>query len=51
MELQASFARKQFETLAGQAEEVRTLATKIATDTTNPIKDHVSRSIDKAVAN
>lgn len=50
MELQTTFARKQFETLAAQAEEVRTLATKIATDTTTPIKDHVSRSIDKAMA-
>jgi len=50
MELQTTFARKQFEALAAQAEEVRTLATKIATDTTTPIKDHVSRSIDKATA-
>jgi phasin len=51
MELQSSFVRKQFEILTAQAEEIRTLSTKIATDTTNPIKDHVSRSIDKATAN
>ncbi len=49
MELQASYARKQFESLTAQAEEIRTLSTKIATDTTDPIKDHVSQSIDKAV--
>ena len=49
MELQASFARKQFEAFTTQAEELRTLSTKIATDTTNPLKDHVSRSIDKAI--
>lgn len=50
MELQSSYARKQFEALTAQAEEIRTLTTKIATDTTTPIKDHVSRSIDKAMA-
>jgi phasin len=49
MELQASYARKQFESLTAQAEEIRTLSTKIATDTTDPIKDHVSQSIDKAM--
>lgn len=49
MELQTSFFRKQFETLASQAEDIRTLATKVATDTTTPIKDHVTQSIDKAV--
>jgi len=50
MELQSTFARKQFETMTGQAEEVRTLAAKIASDTTAPIKDHMTRSIDKAMA-
>jgi phasin len=50
MELQASYARKQFEVLTAQAEEIRTLSTKIATDTTNPLKDHVSQSIDKVMA-
>ncbi len=50
MELQASYARKQFEVLTAQAEEIRTLSTKITTDTTNPLKDHVSQSIDKVMA-
>ena len=49
MELQASFAREQFEALTAQAEEIRDLSTKVATDTANPLKDHVSRSIDKAM--
>ena len=51
MELQSSFARKQFEALTAQAEEIRELSTKIAEDTSNPIKDHVSKSIDKAISN
>lgn len=50
MELQSKFARSQFETLTSQAEEVRTLATKIATDTTSPMKEHVTQSFDKAMA-
>lgn len=50
MELQASYARKQFESLTAQAEEIRNLSTQIATDTTDPIKDHVSQSIDKVMA-
>lgn len=50
MELQTSYVRKQFETLASQAEDIRTLATKVATDTSEPIKSHVTQSIDKAVA-
>jgi len=50
IELQASYARKQFEALTAQAEDIRTLSTKIATDTTDPIKDHVSQSIDKGMA-
>jgi len=50
IELQASYARKQFEALTAQAEDIRTLSTKIATDTTDPIKDHVSQSIDKVMA-
>jgi phasin len=51
MELQASFARKQFETLTGQAEEIRELTTKFATKTTDPLKEHMTRSIDKVMAN
>ena len=50
MELQSSFVRKQFEALTAQAEEIRELSTKIATDTATPVKDHVSRTIDKVVS-
>lgn len=50
MELQSSFVRRQFEVLSAQAEEIRNLSTKIATDTATPLKDHVSRSIDKVIA-
>lgn len=50
MELQASFVRNQFSALTTQAEEVRNLAAKIATDAANPIKDHVSQSIEKVMA-
>ena len=50
MELQASFMRKQFGALAAQAEEVRTLTSKVAEDTATPIKDHVSRSVSKVVS-
>jgi len=50
MELQSAFVRKQFESLAAQAEEIRTLSTQIATDTANPLKEHVSRSIDKVTS-
>jgi phasin len=47
LELQTAFVRKQFDALAGQAEEVRSLATKVAADTTEPIKSHVTRSFEK----
>lgn len=50
MELQSSFVRKQFETFAAQAEEFRDLSTQITKDTATPVKDHVSRSIDKVAA-
>lgn len=49
MELQASFARNQFGALTAQAEEVRTLASKVASDAASPIKDHVSQSIEKVM--
>lgn len=45
MELQANYMRKQFETLATQAEEIRALSTQVATDTVEPFKAHVSRSM------
>ena len=50
MELQGAFVRRQFEVLTAQAEEIRSLSTQIASDTTNPLKDHVTRSIDKVIS-
>jgi len=46
VELQTAFWRKQFGMLAAQAEEVRALSTKLATDATEPIKTHVARGAD-----
>lgn len=50
MELQSAYVRKQFEVLTAQAEEIRALSTKIASDATSPLKDHVTRSIDKVIS-
>ena len=38
MELQADYWRKQFDTLAAQTEEVRTLSAQVAADATKPMK-------------
>ena len=38
MELQANYWRKQLDTLAAQAEEVRTLSAQVAADATKPMK-------------
>jgi phasin len=38
MELQGTYWRKQLETLAAQAEEVRTLSTRVAADAAEPMK-------------
>ena len=46
MELQSAFIRNQFDVFANQASEIRALTTKIATDTTEPIKAQVTRSLD-----
>jgi phasin len=46
VELRAIYWRKQFSVLAAQAEEVRQLSAKLASDMTAPIKAHVSRSMD-----
>lgn len=48
MELQADFARRQFETFTAQAEELRSLSAEVAADASAPVKDHVSRSFQKA---
>ena len=46
MELHASYWRKQFGTFGAQAEEVRTLSTRVTADVTEPIKAQVKRSKD-----
>ncbi len=46
VELQSAFIRHQFDVFASQAGEIRALTTKIAADTTEPIKDQVSRSFE-----
>jgi phasin len=47
LELQGAYWRKQFGTLAAQAEEVRALSTKVAANTAEPIKAHVTTSMDE----
>ena len=47
LELQGAYWRKQFGTLMAQAEEVRALSTKMAADTAEPIKAHVTNSMDE----
>lgn len=46
VELQAAYARKHFETLMGQAEEIRTLSAKVANESAEPFKAHVTRSME-----
>ncbi|MBM3544348.1 MAG: phasin [Alphaproteobacteria bacterium] len=46
VELQSSFLRHQFDVFANQAGEIRALTTKIAADTTEPIKHQVTRSFE-----
>ena len=46
LETQVAFARKQFETLTVQAEEIRNLSTRVATETAEPLKSHMTRSIE-----
>jgi phasin len=50
LECQTAFAQKQFETFATQAEEIRSLSTKVATDASTPFKEHVSRSMESLKA-
>ena len=47
VELRATYWRKQLSALAAQAEEVRTLSTKVAADMAAPINAHVTRSIEQ----
>lgn len=44
-EIQTAFARKQFEAFAHQAQEIRDLSAKVATDTAEPVQAHVARSM------
>jgi phasin len=46
VELQSAFIRGQFDVFASQASEIRALTTKVAADTSEPIKAQVSRSFD-----
>ncbi len=46
VELQSSFIRSQFDVFASQASEIRALTTKIAADTSEPLKDQMSRSFE-----
>ena len=45
-ELQSAFLRQQFDVFASQANEIRALTTKIAADTSEPIKAQMSRSME-----
>jgi phasin len=47
VELQSAFIRQQFDAMASQAGEIRALSTKIAADTSEPIKAQVTRTMDK----
>lgn len=46
LECQTAFAQKQFETFAAQAEEIRSLSTRFASEASAPFKEHVSRSME-----
>jgi phasin len=47
VELQAAYWQKQFSALTAQAEEVRALSTKMTAHATEPVKAHVTRSMDE----
>ena len=47
VELRATYWRKQFTVLAAQAEEVRALSTKVTADTAEPVKAHVTSSMEE----
>ena len=46
MELQAAYWKKQFGALQSQAEEVRTLSSKVTADAAEPIKAQMTRGLD-----
>lgn len=45
-EIQAQFVRRQFETFSAQAQEFSDLSTQIATETAEPVKAYVERSME-----
>ncbi len=49
VELSTSHLRKQFDVLSAQAKELSIIAQKVATDTAEPIKASVEKTIKKAV--
>lgn len=49
-ECQAAFARKQFENFASQAQEIGQLSSKVATDSVEPFRSHVTRSMESVKA-
>jgi phasin len=49
IELSTAHARKQFEAVTAQTKDLAALATKVATETTEPIKNGVSNAFRKAV--
>jgi phasin len=48
VELSSAHARKQFETLSEQGKELATLAQKVATETTEPLKEGMTKAAKKA---
>jgi phasin len=48
VEVSTGHARKQFETLTAQTKELAALAQKVATDTTEPVKESVTKAFKKA---
>ena len=45
--MQSAYWRKQFDVLTAQAEEVRTLSTKVTADTAQSMEEHVARGVDE----
>ena len=46
VELQSAYFRDQFEVFAGQATEIQELTKKIASDTSGPLKDQMTKSFE-----
>jgi phasin len=48
VELSTAHARKQFETMTAQSKELATLAQKVATEAAEPIKEGMTKAVNKA---